>query len=57
MVSLDVGHPEIIEFIDSKHSEELKVAALIAQGYDPTSTGEAYRSSLRPKRKPQGPRD
>ncbi len=44
MVILDVGHPDVIEFIDSKAHEEKKAWALIEQGYDPSFTGEAYGS-------------
>ena len=44
MVILDVTHPDIIDFIDSKALEEKKAWALIEQGYDPSFTGEAYGS-------------
>ena len=44
MVILDAGHPDIIEFIDSKLNEEKKAWALIEAGYDPSFTGEAYGS-------------
>ncbi|HEY3334390.1 MAG TPA: vitamin B12-dependent ribonucleotide reductase [Candidatus Limnocylindrales bacterium] len=44
MVILDVTHPDVIEFIDSKAHEEKKAWALIEQGYDPSFTGEAYGS-------------
>ncbi|MCJ7711807.1 MAG: vitamin B12-dependent ribonucleotide reductase, partial [Chloroflexi bacterium] len=44
MVILDVDHPDVIEFIDSKAHEEQKAWALIEQGYDPSFTGEAYGS-------------
>ncbi len=44
MVILDAGHPDIVEFIDSKMLEEKKAWALIEQGYDPSFTGEAYGS-------------
>jgi ribonucleoside-diphosphate reductase alpha chain len=44
MVILDVGHPDILDFIDSKKLEERKAWALIEQGYDPSFTGEAYGS-------------
>ena len=44
MVILDAGHPDVIEFIDSKLNEEKKAWALIEQGYDPSFTGEAYGS-------------
>ncbi len=42
MVSLDMDHPEIEDFILWKVREEQKVAALIAQGYDSDFNGEAY---------------
>ena len=42
MVSLDLDHPEILEFIRWKAEEEKKVAALIAAGYDADYEGEAY---------------
>ena len=44
MVILDVTHPDVIEFIESKAHEEKKAWALIEQGYDPSFTGEAYGS-------------
>ncbi len=44
MVILDVSHPDVVEFIDSKAHEEKKAWALIEQGYDPSFTGEAYGS-------------
>ncbi|MEA3189860.1 MAG: ribonucleoside-diphosphate reductase alpha chain [Thermoplasmata archaeon] len=42
MVSLDMDHPEIADFINWKVKEEKKVAALIAQGYESDFNGEAY---------------
>lgn len=42
MVILDADHPEILEFINWKKSEEKKVAALIAAGYSSDYEGEAY---------------
>ena len=44
MVILDAGHPDVLEFIDSKAHEEQKAWALIEAGYDPSFTGEAYGS-------------
>ena len=44
MVILDAGHPDVLEFIDSKAHEEQKAWALIEAGYDPCFTGEAYGS-------------
>ncbi|MHB8633976.1 MAG: LAGLIDADG family homing endonuclease [Thermoplasmatota archaeon] len=42
MVSLDMDHPEIEDFINWKAREERKVAALIAAGYDSDFNGDAY---------------
>ncbi|MBS1960540.1 MAG: vitamin B12-dependent ribonucleotide reductase [Bdellovibrionales bacterium] len=44
MVSLDMDHPEIEDFINWKMKEERKVAALIAAGYSSDFNGEAYRT-------------
>ncbi|WP_187261881.1 vitamin B12-dependent ribonucleotide reductase [Pontibacter beigongshangensis] len=44
MVSLDLDHPEIEEFINWKKDEEKKVAALIAAGYASDYEGEAYQT-------------
>ncbi|HYU49093.1 MAG TPA: hypothetical protein VEO91_04065, partial [Candidatus Limnocylindria bacterium] len=44
MVILDAGHPDIVDFIDSKLNEEKKAWALIEASYDPSFTGEAYGS-------------
>jgi ribonucleoside-diphosphate reductase alpha chain len=46
MVILDVAHPDVVEFIDSKVNEEKKAWALIEAGYDASFTGEAYGSSF-----------
>ena len=44
MVILNVDHPDIVEFIDSKMKEERKAHVLIEQGYDSSIDGEAYSS-------------
>ena len=44
MVCLNMDHPEIEDFIGWKSREELKVKALIAQGYPSDFNGEAYRT-------------
>ena len=44
MVILNVDHPDIVEFVDSKTKEERKARVLIEQGYDPSIDGEAYSS-------------
>jgi ribonucleoside-diphosphate reductase alpha chain len=44
MVILNVDHPDIVEFIQSKMKEERKAHVLIAQGYDSSIDGEAYSS-------------
>ncbi len=44
MVILNVDHPDLVEFIDSKMKEEHKAHVLIEQGYDPGIDGEAYSS-------------
>jgi ribonucleoside-diphosphate reductase alpha chain len=44
MVILNVDHPDIMEFIESKMKEEHKAHVLIEQGYDPAIDGEAYSS-------------
>src|SRR5688572_2077131 len=44
MIVLDVDHPDVLDFVDSKMLEEKKAWALIEQGYDPSFTGEAYAS-------------
>ena len=44
MVSLDMAHPEISEFINWKAREEKKVGALIAAGYSSDFNGDAYKT-------------
>ena len=44
MVSLDMDHPEITEFINWKVREEKKVAALVEFGYSNDFNGEAYKT-------------
>ena len=44
MVILNVDHPDIEEFIESKVKEERKAHTLIEQGYDSAIDGEAYAS-------------
>ena len=44
MVSLDVDHPDIEEFISWKSREEEKAKALIRAGYSSDFNGEAYRT-------------
>ena len=44
MVILNGDHPDIVEFIECKLSEEKKAWALIDAGYDGSFTGEAYAS-------------
>ena len=44
MVILNVDHPDIEEFIESKVHEEKKAWALIEAGYDGSFGGEAYSS-------------
>jgi len=44
MVILNIDHPDIVEFIESKVREERKAQVLIEQGYDPSIDGEAYGS-------------
>ncbi|MCY1045749.1 vitamin B12-dependent ribonucleotide reductase [Corallococcus sp. bb12-1] len=44
MVILNAEHPDILDFIRCKSSEEKKAWALIEAGYDPSFNGEAYGS-------------
>jgi ribonucleoside-diphosphate reductase alpha chain len=44
MVILNIDHPDIVEFIESKTKEERKAQVLIEQGYDSAIDGEAYTS-------------
>ncbi len=44
MVILNVDHPDIMDFINSKTNEEKKAWALIEAGYDGSINGEAYGS-------------
>ena len=44
MVSLDLDHPEVMDFINWKMEEEKKVGALIAAGYPSDYEGEAYKT-------------
>ncbi|MEL6107527.1 MAG: vitamin B12-dependent ribonucleotide reductase [Planctomycetota bacterium] len=44
MQSLKIWHPDVMEFIESKWSEEKKAHALIREGYDSNFNGEAYSS-------------
>ena len=42
MVIVNVDHPDILEFIRSKATEEKKAQALVQAGYDGSLEGEAY---------------
>ena len=44
MVILNIGHPDIIEFINSKANEEKKAWVLLDNGYGGGVDGEAYSS-------------
>src|SRR6202021_2424743 len=41
---LNMDHPDIVEFIESKMKEERKAQVLISQGYNSSIDGEAYSS-------------
>ncbi|MYH08133.1 MAG: vitamin B12-dependent ribonucleotide reductase [Rhodothermaceae bacterium] len=44
MQTLKICHPDVMEFIDAKKTEEKKAWALIEQGYDGSFNGPAYGS-------------
>jgi ribonucleoside-diphosphate reductase alpha chain len=44
MQTLKVHHPDILEFVEAKQTEEKKAWALIEQGYDGSFNGDAYGS-------------
>jgi ribonucleoside-diphosphate reductase alpha chain len=44
MVILNIGHPDIVEFIECKAKEERKAWTLVDAGYDSAIDGEAYSS-------------
>lgn len=44
MVTLDIDHPEIVDFIKWKVNEEKKVASMIKDGYSSDFNGEAYKT-------------
>jgi len=44
MQSLKIWHPDVLEFIECKWSEEKKAHALIREGYESNFNGEAYSS-------------
>ena len=44
MVILNIDHPDIVGFIESKLKEERKAHVLIEQGYDSSIDGDAYSS-------------
>ncbi len=44
MVILNIDHPDVVEFIESKMKEERKAQVLIEQGYNSAIDGEAYSS-------------
>ena len=46
MQTLNVRHPDILEFIECKSGEEKKAQSLIQAGYDPDYNGDAYSTVL-----------
>ena len=56
MVILDAGHPDVLDFIDSKANEEKKAWALIEAGLRPQLHRRGLRLRLLPERQPQRPR-
>ncbi len=44
MVILNVDHPDVVDFIESKAKEERKAWALVDAGYDASIDGDAYSS-------------
>ena len=44
MQTLKVWHPDIVEFVEAKQTEERKAWALIEEGYDGSFNGDAYGS-------------
>ncbi|MGZ3769920.1 MAG: vitamin B12-dependent ribonucleotide reductase [Bdellovibrio sp.] len=44
MVTVDIDHPEVLDFIDWKMREEQKAHMLIAAGLGPDFEGEAYKT-------------
>lgn len=44
MAILNIEHPDVVEFIESKAKEERKAWALIDAGYDGSLNGEAYNT-------------